>query len=145
VKNPLFAWQSLQPTSGPGAAFYQFCDALEVKNGVSAPAKGWGLAHAVQAWGALFKDTYLPSSELLWIRLFMNEANPMVDQSVETIRTSECGLHVDDARELMRCSDCLGTYDANQSYYTDISIGNANRAWFWMVYAHHPLLLGSSR
>ena len=52
MQQNLFSWQSLQLDSGPNQAFYQFCDALEVKNGVSAPASGWGLDHALQAWGS---------------------------------------------------------------------------------------------
>ncbi|KAI0065737.1 peptidase S28 [Artomyces pyxidatus] len=51
LRENLWDWQSLQPASGPGATFFQFCDALEVKNGVSAPASGWGAEHAVAAWG----------------------------------------------------------------------------------------------
>ncbi|KAM5545186.1 hypothetical protein V8D89_001297 [Ganoderma adspersum] len=54
----LFSWQSLQPDSGPNQAFYQFCDALEVQNGVSAPAAGWGLDLALQAWGTYWKSTF---------------------------------------------------------------------------------------
>ncbi|TFY55377.1 hypothetical protein EVG20_g9334, partial [Dentipellis fragilis] len=33
LRNNLWDWQNLSPLSGPGAHFYQFCDALEVKNG----------------------------------------------------------------------------------------------------------------
>ncbi|KAH8094950.1 serine carboxypeptidase S28-domain-containing protein [Cristinia sonorae] len=51
LRGPIFEWQDLGPRTGPNAGFYQFCDALEVKNGVSAPAKGWGLDHALKAWG----------------------------------------------------------------------------------------------
>ncbi|KAG7097309.1 hypothetical protein E1B28_004671 [Marasmius oreades] len=51
LRNDLWAWQELQPTSGPGARFYNFCDALEVKNGMNAPVSGWGLDHALAAWG----------------------------------------------------------------------------------------------
>lgn len=56
----LWDWQSLQPTSGPGAQFFEFCDALEVKNGENAPQAGWGLDHALSAWGSYFKDVYYP-------------------------------------------------------------------------------------
>lgn len=31
---------------------WQFCDTLEVKDGVSAGPKGWGLDYALQQWGA---------------------------------------------------------------------------------------------
>ncbi|KII94856.1 hypothetical protein PLICRDRAFT_97795 [Plicaturopsis crispa FD-325 SS-3] len=61
LRNPIWAWQDLQPSSGPGGEFYEFCDALEVKGGKSAPAAGWGLDHALQAWGSFYKKTYLPS------------------------------------------------------------------------------------
>ncbi|PBK97921.1 hypothetical protein ARMGADRAFT_1076366 [Armillaria gallica] len=59
LRNNLWDWQSLQPTSGSGAQFFDFCDALEVKNGVSASAKGWGLDHALTAWGSYFRNTYI--------------------------------------------------------------------------------------
>lgn len=60
LRNNLWDWQSLQPTTGPGALFYKFCDALEVKNGTNAPASGWGLDHALPAWAAYFKTAYFP-------------------------------------------------------------------------------------
>lgn len=62
VLQNLFSWQSLQPDSGPNQAFYQFCDALEVQDGVSAPASGWGLDYALQAWGNYWKSTYYKQS-----------------------------------------------------------------------------------
>ncbi|KIK54084.1 hypothetical protein GYMLUDRAFT_232374 [Collybiopsis luxurians FD-317 M1] len=52
-------WQFLQPASGPGQRFFEFCDALEVKNGVNAPASGWGLDHALIAWGSFWNSSYL--------------------------------------------------------------------------------------
>ncbi|KAJ7852314.1 serine carboxypeptidase S28-domain-containing protein [Mycena leptocephala] len=88
----------LSLTSGPGAQFFNFCDALEVKNGVNAPAAGWGLDHALAAWSSYWSTTYLA---LL------------------------CG---DDDPE-----DCLGSYDTSQAYWTDTSIDNAGRSWFWIV------------
>lgn len=62
VRNNLWDWQSLQPTSGPGTQFYKFCDALEVKDGQSTPATGWGLVHALSAWSSYFKNTYYTRS-----------------------------------------------------------------------------------
>ncbi|KAJ3878386.1 peptidase S28 [Lentinula edodes] len=59
VRSNLWDWQDMQPTTGPGAAFYQFCDALEVKEGISASMDGWGLEHALAAWGAYWKESYL--------------------------------------------------------------------------------------
>jgi len=59
LRNNLWDWQSLAPDVGPGSQFFNFCDALEVKDGVSAPAQGWGLDHALNAWGDYWKTTYL--------------------------------------------------------------------------------------
>ncbi|KAG6830155.1 hypothetical protein H0H87_008998 [Tephrocybe sp. NHM501043] len=117
VRNNLWDWQSLQPTTGPNGQFYKFCDALEVKDGVNAPAGGWGLDHALAAWSSYFKNTYL---------------NRLC-----------AGANVE---------DCLGTYDPTQEYWTDTSIDNANRSWFWIVCnevgylqegapPHHPTLV----
>lgn len=53
----------MSPTSGPGAQFYLFCDALEVKDGVSASAEGWGVDHALEAWGAFLRNGYLATCE----------------------------------------------------------------------------------
>lgn len=62
VRNNLWDWQSLSPSSGYGA-FHAFCDALEVKNGVSAGPKGWGLAHALPAWAAHWTGGYYADRE----------------------------------------------------------------------------------
>ena len=66
VRNNLWDWQSLSPSSG-GGTFFEFCDALEVKNGVSAGPKGWGLQHALQAWGSFWTKTYYPDCELSFL------------------------------------------------------------------------------
>ncbi|KAF9556830.1 hypothetical protein CPC08DRAFT_74131 [Agrocybe pediades] len=58
LRNNMWDWQSLQVTTGPGGQFFKFCDALEVKDGVSAPASGFGLDHALAAWGAYWRNTY---------------------------------------------------------------------------------------
>ncbi|KAI0628443.1 peptidase S28 [Trametes polyzona] len=58
LQENLLAWQAMQPDDGPGGDFYAFCDALEVKNGVSAGPSGWGLDHALQAWGNFWKSGY---------------------------------------------------------------------------------------
>jgi hypothetical protein len=50
VRNQLWNWQELSPGSD-AAIFFDFCDALEVKNGTSAGPNGWGLDHALDAWG----------------------------------------------------------------------------------------------
>ncbi|KAJ8697118.1 hypothetical protein PTI98_006924 [Pleurotus ostreatus] len=59
LRNNLWDWQALQITSGPNTAFRRFCDALEVKDGESAPESGWGLEHALKAWGDYWKNGYL--------------------------------------------------------------------------------------
>ncbi|RDX48552.1 peptidase S28 [Lentinus brumalis] len=57
MKLPFNYWQegSIESES---VGFYQFCDALEVDKGKSAPASGWGLDHALKAWGAFWKDGF---------------------------------------------------------------------------------------
>ncbi|KAJ6548488.1 serine carboxypeptidase S28-domain-containing protein [Mycena capillaripes] len=45
-------WQALAPAAGAGQAFFNFCDALEVKEGISAGPEGQGLDYALQQWGA---------------------------------------------------------------------------------------------
>ncbi|KAJ6551802.1 serine carboxypeptidase S28-domain-containing protein [Mycena capillaripes] len=98
LRNNLWDWQGLSLSIGPGAQFFDFCDALEVKNGVNAPAGGWGLDHALSAWSSYWTTTYL---SLL------------------------CG---DDDAE-----DCLGSYNTSQSFWTDTTIDNSGRSWFWIV------------
>lgn len=58
VRNNLWDWQDLSPTTGPGATFFKFCDALEVKEGTIAGPNGWGLDHALAAWGSYWNATY---------------------------------------------------------------------------------------
>ncbi|KAI9446834.1 peptidase S28 [Lactarius indigo] len=55
LSSSLSLWQSLSPASG-GGGFYDFCDALEVDNGISAPECGWGLGHALTAWANYSKE-----------------------------------------------------------------------------------------
>ncbi|KAG1891883.1 peptidase S28 [Suillus fuscotomentosus] len=98
LQDNLFDWQDLQPTVGPGSMFFQFCDALEVKNGVSAGPEGWGLENAIYSWGNFWNTTYYDYV---------------------------CGS--EDAET------CLGTYDTSQSYWTNATVNNANRSWFWIV------------
>ncbi|KAH9943173.1 peptidase S28 [Epithele typhae] len=97
LRNNLWDWQSLSPTAGYGT-FFQFCDALEVKNGKSASAKGWGLNNALQAWSSFWVNEYYPNL---------------------------CGD--------LDIVSCLGSYDPTQEYWTNTSIDNAGRSWFWIV------------
>ena len=55
----LFDWQDLQPESGPGQRFYEFCDAIEVHDGQIAGPNGWGLPLAWQLWGRFWFDEYI--------------------------------------------------------------------------------------
>ncbi|TCD70022.1 hypothetical protein EIP91_005274, partial [Steccherinum ochraceum] len=96
LKYELLDWQALTPATGPNGKFYQFCDALEVKNGVNAPAGGWGLNHALQAWSNFFSKTYLS------------------------------GLCPDG--DVLTCFD---TYNLTGPGYTDTSVDNPVRSWFW--------------
>ncbi|KAJ7500019.1 peptidase S28 [Mycena latifolia] len=59
LRSNLRDWQGLSLALGVEGQFWQFCDALEVKDGVSAPATGWGLDHALQAWSSYWNTTYL--------------------------------------------------------------------------------------
>ncbi|KAH8094922.1 peptidase S28 [Cristinia sonorae] len=62
IRYPLITWQGLAPSTGPGGDFYKFCDALELKNGVSAPEGGWGADQAVKNWATYYSKTYLPNT-----------------------------------------------------------------------------------
>ncbi|KAF7344257.1 hypothetical protein MVEN_01717000 [Mycena venus] len=54
-------WQALSPAAGAGQAFFNFCDTLEVKDGVPAGPKGQGLDYALQQWGAWQIQTNIAS------------------------------------------------------------------------------------
>ncbi|KAG1723677.1 peptidase S28 [Suillus lakei] len=94
----VFSWQSLQPDVGPGAMFYQFCDLLEVKDGINAGPDGWGLDHAINSWGNYWNTTFYNLT--------------CQHQDAET---------------------CIGTFNPTDSYWTNITVNNSNRSWFWMV------------
>ncbi|KAK7032840.1 serine carboxypeptidase S28-domain-containing protein [Favolaschia claudopus] len=47
-----WSWQSLGPAVGAHQEFFDFCDTLEVKDGVAAGAKGYGLDYALKQWGS---------------------------------------------------------------------------------------------
>ncbi|KAG2144464.1 peptidase S28 [Suillus clintonianus] len=94
----LWDWQDMQPFYGPGAWFYQFCDALEVKDGVNAEPEGWGLENAINAWGNFWNTTYYN--------------HLCQDMDVET---------------------CLGTFVPTDTYWTNITVNNDGRSWFWLV------------
>ncbi|KAL1746822.1 serine carboxypeptidase S28-domain-containing protein [Schizophyllum fasciatum] len=66
LRNNIWDWQSLQPWSeseGGPLTFYDFCDALEVKNRQVSSSRGWGLEHALRAWGTYFSGTVVSAEE----------------------------------------------------------------------------------
>lgn len=65
LEEGLFYWQDLQPTTGPGGLFFDFCDSIEVKNGTNAPASGWGLDYALESWGTFYSTIYIPEGMCL--------------------------------------------------------------------------------
>jgi hypothetical protein len=67
VQYNLWDWQSLAPGAYAGTLFYQFCDALEVKNGVNAGPDGWGLDNAIESWGNFWNTTYYNHSMVLYL------------------------------------------------------------------------------
>jgi hypothetical protein len=134
VQNNLWDWQSLQVTSGPGELFFQFCDALEVKDGQSATATGWGLDHALAAWSSYFKNTYLGRSKLYGsASSYCNLILVVVcsGQTAELVIFWSTAPYLIDLIDLIRA--CLGTYNTSQSYWTDTHIDNAGRSWNWIV------------
>lgn len=135
VRNNMWDWQSLQVTSGPGTQFFKFCDALEVQNGVQAPAGGFGLDHALAAWGAYWRSSYLKTCK-----------NYMVhDHSacLHSLLFWQCVAKMMPSKLLWRLAwvmslifffrTCLGTYDSTADFYTDTTIDNASRSWMWIV------------
>ncbi|KDQ08574.1 hypothetical protein BOTBODRAFT_59285 [Botryobasidium botryosum FD-172 SS1] len=102
LRIPLNYWQDLQPTTGPGSSFAMFCDALEVKNGVSAPAAGWGLEYALEAFGNYMKQFI---------------AQNCVGTDVECLLTY--------------FNTCLGTHDKDLAFWHDITLDNPTRSWLW--------------
>ncbi|KAF9556834.1 hypothetical protein CPC08DRAFT_74264 [Agrocybe pediades] len=117
LRNNMWDWQSLQVTSGPGTQFYKFCDALEVKDGVQAPASGFGLEHALSAWGAYWRSYYL------------DNLCGAVDAELVVIACSPW----DALGLILVFRTCLGTYDASADFYTNTTIDNASRSWMWIV------------
>ena len=38
-----------------------------------------------------------------------------------------------DAGDVVVCRTCLGSYDASQAYWTNVTVNNNYRSWFWML------------
>ncbi|KAJ6629295.1 hypothetical protein B0H10DRAFT_1986494 [Mycena sp. CBHHK59/15] len=54
-----WSWQLLGPTVGAHQEFFDFCDTLEVKDGVAVGPEGQGLEYALAQWGAWQLQTNL--------------------------------------------------------------------------------------
>jgi hypothetical protein len=115
--------------------FYAFCDALEVKDGVNAPAEGWGLDHTLQAWGNLWTNGGYLNRRKFSTTVVKFQANDSYQFAV-VIRQSMLALNFKippliDNNHNNRA--CLGTYDPTQAFYTDTSVDNSGRSWMWIV------------
>ncbi|KDQ18926.1 hypothetical protein BOTBODRAFT_153797 [Botryobasidium botryosum FD-172 SS1] len=118
LRNPLWKWQGLTPTTGPGNDFTEFCDALEVKNGVSASEDGWGLEYALEAFGKYMKYSL---------------ANSEREQRLHTTLILIGGLLPDTDCDGQDVLTCVGTYDKNLPYWRDTTLGNSARSWQWFL------------
>ncbi|KAF8969331.1 serine carboxypeptidase S28-domain-containing protein [Flammula alnicola] len=88
LRNNLWDWQSLQITSGPGAQFFNFCDALEVKDGQQASATGWGVDHALAAWGNYWRTTYLSICDRTCLGTYDTSLSFWTDTSIDNSNRS---------------------------------------------------------
>ena len=66
VRNIMWYWRRLENDR----TFYSFCDALEVKNGEAAGLHGWGVDHALAAWGKFWKEGFLQKSKSILLPVF---------------------------------------------------------------------------
>ena len=118
VRNNLWDWEWQEYYQN--RALDAFCDALEVKNGQVAGPNGWGVDHALKAWGKVWTDGYLATRtfSLHLVKLFL-----MLDPV--------CGE--------ADVPNCLGTHDPTIDLYTNTQTGNMVRSWQWLLYAF-PIL-----
>ncbi len=80
MRYPIWTWLDPPSTS----AFQGFCDALEVEDGVNAPERGWGLKHALLAWGK-FMPGYLADCESRSLWFFGDVRFSMCDGFLVTV------------------------------------------------------------
>ena len=67
MQYPVAEWQELQLAPElTDLTFFGFCDALEVQDGANAPEGGWGVNHALPAWGSWWQNEYYPSCKLFY-------------------------------------------------------------------------------
>ena len=73
--------------------FFQFCDALEVKDGVNAGPDGWGLENAIYSWGNFWNTTYYNYGKLT---RFISVSAPLISdtKSVEPRMLSTCSCYI---------------------------------------------------
>lgn len=128
----LWDWQNLQPYSGPNQQFFQFCDALEVDDGIIAPESGFGLDHALTAWGSYLTNTYLPQSTFCALLHVVRADTLLVCGSVDRECVS-CSLHSNFLVTDEPNSTCLGTPPSDSEYWGSDYAPNASRAWEWMT------------
>ncbi|TEB30029.1 hypothetical protein FA13DRAFT_563022 [Coprinellus micaceus] len=60
LRNNLWDWQQLQPSTGSMSIFYRFCDQLQLKPGAAPQPTGWGADYALGAWGRFWRREYYP-------------------------------------------------------------------------------------
>ncbi|KAK0437340.1 peptidase S28 [Armillaria borealis] len=108
----LWTWQDLQPNTGPGAAFYQFCDALEVKNGVSASENGWGVDNALSAWARWFSVNYAADTDCV------DDDGPCSS----SLRRPPMPAAVPDKQVIPQELEARADYPVGDTY----------RSWFWL-------------
>ena len=133
MRSNLWDWQDLQPYLGPGQQFFEFCDALEVRDGVSAGPQGWGLDYALTAWGTYWNTTYLNICELLFDISLFQSPNITLQCAMEKTSSKLDNSRYSSSYSLSLHRDCLTTYDATSPYYTDTSVNNSERSWEWLI------------
>jgi hypothetical protein len=136
VRNTLWDWQSLQVYPGANT-FYSSCDALEVKDGEKAPSSGWGLDHALSAWSSYWKDVYLNQCGCSHVHInYSNDSHLRFCSVPRNICFVSCFI-VQLILPAHGCAsyyrECLGTYDPTLPVYTNTTIDNAYRSWYWLV------------
>lgn len=115
----LWTWQDMQPNTGAGATFYQFCDALEVKGNVTASETGWGLENALGAWGLHF--TASSSS----VKLDCEEESDCSGSSMVAVHSPPSPAGIPLNREIPHSRE-LNARD-------DYPVDDADRSWFWLI------------
>ncbi|KAF4615694.1 hypothetical protein D9613_012558 [Agrocybe pediades] len=134
MRAPMEEWQNLAVSTNRLSLFYDFCDALEVQNGRIAPANGWGLDIARQAWAKYYltsnflndisnagaegdasQDSTAEHDDLAWQWITCNEVGffqvgPPLDSNVPAIAPQQLMLSDYD----IGCQDTFpGAFESN--------------------------------